>query len=469
MPGGETARYHEIVMLVRALVRFTGILRQGFDPRLAAALLGLVSVGVLFSQPAVDPGAIARKALDLLLAQNYPEFAALASPQLKANMNEQAFGKLGAQIKGWGAIDKIGEPVVEEMGPTKVVTIPVSFADKNIKARFAINVSGQVSVMYLMPGEAQWARPAYSKPDSFTERDVTFGDEWKLPGTLAVPKGAGPFPAVLLVQDFGPKDRDDSHGVLKPFHDLSDGLASRGVVVLRYEKRLRQYAERMSGKPYTADDETEDDAVTALAFLRAQSAVDPKQVYLVGHGLGGYLAPRIAAEDGKLAGVVVMAANERPLEDLMLDQLQALLNSRQYPVSGAKVQQTDLAAEMEQAKKTVARIKSLEQNDADAPAIFGLPAAYWLDLKGYDPAAEAKKLSIPILVLYGERDFQVPKVDFDLWKSGLAAGKNSTTRSYPALNHAFVAGSGPSTDKEYQTPGHVAPEVVDDIAKFIGK
>ncbi|MGA2272448.1 MAG: alpha/beta fold hydrolase [Bryobacteraceae bacterium] len=456
MPADGATRYHEIVMLARVLLRFAGIRRPGFDSCLAAALLGLFSVGVLFSQAAADPAAIARKALDLLLAQNYPEFAALASPQLKTNLNEQSFGKLGAEIKGWGAVEKIGEPVVEAMGPTKVVTIPVSFAEKNIKARFAINVSGQVSVMYLMPGEAEWTRPAYSKPDSFTERAVTFGDdEWKLPGTLAVPKGAGPFPAVLLVQDFGPKDRDDSHAVItKPFRDLSDGLASRGVVVLRYEKRIRQYAGRMSGKPYTADDETVDDAVAALAFLRGQSAVDPKQVYLVGHGLGGYLAPRIAAEDTKLAGMVVMAANQRPLEDLMLDELMTL------GITGKN---------LEQAKAAVARVKSLEQNDADAPAILGLAAAYWLDLKGYDPAAEAKKLTIPILILYGERDFQVPKVDFDLWKSGLAGRKNVTARSYPALNHAFVAGSGPSTEKEYEKPGHVAPEVVDDIAKFVGK
>jgi len=192
--------------------------------------------------------------------------------------------------------------------------------------------------------------------------------------------------------------------------------------------------------------------------------VDPKRVYLVGHGLGGYLATRIAAEDGKLAGMVVMAANQRPLEELMLDQLQTLV------VTGKDGKPTQLSGkDMEQAKAAVARIKNLEQNDADAPAIFGLPAAYWLDLKGYDPAAEARKLSIPILILYGERDFQVPKVDFDLWKSALAGRPNSTARSYPSLNHPFVAGSGPSTEKEYQNTGHVAPEVVDDIAKFMGK
>ena len=436
-------------MPINAFERFTAILRP-------AALLALLSIGVLLAQPAADPAATARKALDNLLAQNYPEFAALASPQLKSNMNEQAFGKLGAEIKSWGALGKIGEPAVEPMGPTTVVTIPIVFAEKNLKARMAVNAAGKVSVLYLIPGEADWKRPEYSKPDAFAERAVTFGeDEWKLPGTLAVPSGAGPFPAVLLVQDFGPKDRDDSHGVVtKPFRDLSDGLASRGVVVLRYEKRLRQYAARISGKPYTVDEETVEDAVLALAFLRAQPAVDPKRVYLVGHGLGGYLAPRIAAQDGKLAGMAVMAANERPLEDIMFDQLRTV---------------GIIGQELEQAKAAVARVKSLEANDADAPSIFGLSAAYWLDLKGYDAAAEAKKLSLPILVLYGERDFQVPKVDFDLWQSGLAGRKSVTARSYPALNHAFVSGTGPSTEKEYRQPGHVAAEVVDDLAKFVGK
>ena len=452
MPAGEPTRYHETDMPIHALERLTGILRPG----LAAALLGLLSIGVVFSQPAADPAALARKTLDSLLGQNYADFAALASPQLKTNMNEQAFGKLGTQIKSWGAVAKIGEPVVEQMGPTTVVTIPVSFAEKNIKARMAVNTAGQVSVLYLIPGEAPWVRPAYSKPDAFAERAVTFGEgEWKLPGTLAVPNGAGPFPAVLLVQDFGPKDRDDSHAIVtKPFRDLSDGLASRGVVVLRYEKRIRQYADRMAGKPFTPGDETVDDAVAALAFLRTQSAVDPKRVYVVGHGLGGYLAPRIAAEDGKLAGMVIMAANQRPLEDAMFDLLRAV---------GAKGQQLD------QLKAAVARVKSLESGDVDAPSLLGLPAVYWLDLKGYDPAAEAKKLAVPILIQYGERDFQVPKVDFDLWKSGLAGRANVTVRSYPTLNHTFVAGTGPSSEKEYEQPGHVAPEVLEDLAKFVGK
>jgi fermentation-respiration switch protein FrsA (DUF1100 family) len=98
---------------------------------------------------------------------------------------------------------------------------------------------------------------------------------------------------------------------------------------------------------------------------------------------------------------------------------------------------------------------------------MGEPVAYWLDLKGYDPAALAKKLALPMLILQGERDFQVGMKDFALWKAAVGASKGVTMRSYPALNHLFVAGEGKGTEAEYRKPGHVAPEVIDDIAKFV--
>jgi hypothetical protein len=431
------------------------IARRSNIKMMLSRALCFFAAGLLLAQPAADPTATAKKALDLLMAQNYPEYSGMASPSYKSTMSEQAFGKLTAEIKGWGAVEKTGEPSVEKMGPTTLVTFPVSFATRNVNFRFAINASGQVAAMYPMPGETAWQRPFYSKPDSFKERAVIFGEEpWKLPGTLAVPNGAGPFPAVVLVQGFGPKDRDDTTGALKPFHDLSDGLASRGIAVLRYDKRRWHYGSRVSGKPYTADDDTIEDALAALAFVRTQPEVDPKRIFLMGHDQGGYLAPRIANDDGKLAGLILMGANQRPLEDVMLDQIQYL------GVTGA---------DLETAKSAVARVKSLEPSDADAPPLLGLPATYWLNLKGYDPAAEAKKLTIPILILQGERDFQVGMKDFDLWKSGLAGKKDVTARSYPALNHMFVAGEGKSSETEYRKPGHVAPETIDELAKFMGK
>jgi len=72
-----------------------------------------------------------------------------------------------------------------------------------------------------------------------------------------------------------------------------------------------------------------------------------------------------------------------------------------------------------------------------------------------------------MLILQGGRDYQVTMQDFDLWKTGLAGKKNVTMHSYPKLNHLFVAGEGPATPDEYQKPGHVAVEPIEDIAAWI--
>jgi hypothetical protein len=272
---------------------------------------------------------------------------------------------------------------------------------------------------------------------------------------LTVPVGAGPFPAVVLVHGSGPNDRDETVGGTKVFKDLAEGLASRGVVVLRYEKRTRLYGSRVAAiKHFTVADETVDDAAKAAALLRTQKEVDPNKVFVLGHSLGGYVAPRIADEDGKLAGLIIMAGNVRPIEDLLLEQMQ-WMGSQQSAV--------------DQAKSVYDRVKKLEPGDEDSPAIMGAPPAYWLDLKGYNPAEKAKALGRPMLILQGERDYQVSMKDFELWKAAVGSAKGVTTKSYPALNHLFVAGEGKSMPAEYAKPGHVAVEVVDEIAAFVKK
>jgi uncharacterized protein len=98
-----------------------------------------------------------------------------------------------------------------------------------------------------------------------------------------------------------------------------------------------------------------------------------------------------------------------------------------------------------------------------------MPVTYWLDLKEYSPTEQAKKLGLPMLILQGERDYQVTMTDFGMWKSGLGSAKGVTLKSYPSLNHLFVAGTGKSTPAEYNKPGNVSGEVVDDIAAFVKK
>ena len=96
-----------------------------------------------------------------------------------------------------------------------------------------------------------------------------------------------------------------------------------------------------------------------------------------------------------------------------------------------------------------------------------VPGSYFLDLRNYHPAEVAASLRIPILVLQGERDYQVRMSDFDGWKKALAGHSNATLKSYPALNHLFISGTGPGTPAEYSQLGHVADEVLQDIADWI--
>ena len=422
------------------------------------AILFCLTAGVLSAQPAgpevTTPAATARKALDSLLGARYSELTAMFTPEMQKAFPDAEMAKLGTQIKGFGAVGKIAEPTTTPTGANSVVVIPVEFANQTINFRFIINAHGLVAGMFAIPATTPWQRPSYSTPASFHEKAVTIGDdEWKLPGTLTLPNGTGPFPAVVLVHGPGPSDRDETVGGTKVFKDLAEGLASRGIAALRYDKRTFVYAPKIKGmRDFTINEETVDDAVRAAAILKKQPEVNPQKVYLLGHSLGGYAAPRIAADEEKFAGVIVLAGNARPIEDLMVEQAEYL-----------KMPAADIAGIKAQAK----RIKALEPGDADGPALLQTPPSYWLDLKDYDPVAAAKKVAAPMLFLQGDRDFQVTAKDLALWKAGLGGRKDVTFKTYPALNHLFVAGQGPSVEAEYRKPGHVAPEVVEEIAKWI--
>ena len=119
---------------------------------------------------------------------------------------------------------------------------------------------------------------------------------------------------------------------------------------------------------------------------------------------------------------------------------------------------------LDNAAALAATVRALQPSDAaSGRMISGAPASYWLDLRDYDPSAAAMSIKAPMLIVQGERDFQVTMEEFARWRAALS----SPFRSYPALNHSFVAGAGPSSPAEYQAVGHVAEVVVRDIGSWI--
>jgi hypothetical protein len=301
-------------------------------------------------------------------------------------------------------------------------------------------------------------------PSAFTETEVTVGSApWALPGTLSMPRGEGPFPAVVLVAGSGPNDRDETIGPNRPLRDIAWGLASQGIAVLRYDKRTRVYPTAIDPDTITVREEVTDDAAAAIDLLRATRGVDPGRVFLAGHSLGGYLAPRIAAENaGSIRGAVMIEAPHTSLPDLALAQVEYLAGLEGSPAP-------DLQAKVDAFRQQVA----LADSPALSPATprsalpLGINAAYLLDLRSYDPLATAASLATPLLLVQGGRDYQVPPAELAGWRSALAGRPDVTFHEYPALDHLLLAGSGPSVPAEYTVPGHVDAAVVADIAAWV--
>ncbi|MGH9549430.1 MAG: alpha/beta hydrolase family protein, partial [Terriglobales bacterium] len=299
----------------------------------------------------------------------------------------------------------------------------------------------------------------------FTEVPVKVGSApWILDGTLSVPNGPGPFPAVVLVHGSGGHDRDETIDALKPFRDLAWGLSSNGIAVLRYEKRTLEYAKQMLPiiKQITVKEETIDDAAAAVKLLTNQPKIDAKHIYVLGHSLGGTLMPRIARQSPDAAGFIVLAGCTRPMEDLMLEQLK-------YAISLKSVHTADDAKEIAALTALIANVKDPNLT-AEVPLSKlpgGMPGAYWLSLRGYNPAIVAKDIHKPFLILQGESDFQVSMKDFKGWKDALSSRGDVTFKSYPGLSHCFANAGTPPSPADYQTARNVSPQVITDITNWI--
>lgn len=299
------------------------------------------------------------------------------------------------------------------------------------------------------------------------EREVTVEcDGFKLPGTWTMPRVATgrKVPCVVLVHGSGPNDRDETIGPNKPFRDLAWGLAERGIASLRYDKRTLVYRGQSvpQGRELDYDTEATDDAVAAVALVRTWEEVAPDSVFVLGHSLGGTLAPRIAERSEGVAGIVILAGLVRPLGDTIVEQLEYILSLQGGDSPEARSQ-------VEAIRRQVENMKKLDTYgyNASIPLPMGIPASYWRMAQQYKPAETAARLPLPILVMQGGRDYQVTMVDFGLWQINLMGHRQASFKSYPRLNHLMQEGEGRSTPAEYQQTKPVSVEVIDDIARFV--
>ena len=416
--------------------------------------------------------ALARELATKLGAGAFDEVAAqFNSGMARAMSSADLSAAWHAQVRRLGPFRGVAEVRISGSRERRVAVVLCELGQAHLELRLVLDEDGRVGQLALRPSQAPpHPSPPYADRSRVEEVEVTVGqDRWKLPGTLSRPRDAQRCPALVLVHGSGPNDRDNTVGPNKPFRDLALGLASRGVCVLRYEKRSRQHAKATAARHdlMTVEEETVEDALRAVTLLRDRPEVDPQRIFVLGHSLGGTAIPRIARRDQQLdepriAGFVILAGSTLPLEDSIERQLRyvAALDGH------TSEQERELLAHL---ATQVARVKSLTPNaQAAADELpLGIPAAYWLDLAAHPPVLEIARERRPVFVLHGERDYQVTEEDFEGWRRALGDNPHARFRRYPRLNHLFLVGAGKSSPPEYLRPGHVAVEVVDDVAAFI--
>jgi len=336
------------------------------------------------------------------------------------------------------------------------IVVTTKHAKLPIDVRVVFDEREKIAGLWFQPAKNEWRAPTYVRAGSFAESDVSVGD---LPGTLTLPKSAGPFRAVVLVHGSGPNDRDESLGANKPFRDLAQGLASRGIASLRYEKRTKHAPHSLKGA-FDQDDEVTFDARAAVSLLTTRSEIDP-HIVLVGHSQGASMAPRIARSDPRIVAIAMLAADSRPYETLLLDQWR-------YLQSVQGVEPAIAATKLEEIRLQFRAVRA-QGDDGDLLEVAGskAPRRYWRDLITHRADEIARELSIPMLIAQGARDYQVTLEDFAGFRKALDGRANVTFRVYPSLNHLFVTGEGPSTPQEYSWPGHVDLTLIEDLTRFI--
>lgn len=336
-------------------------------------------------------------------------------------------------------------------------------------------------------------RPQEPKPPfPYTSEEVTYKDgDVTLAGTLTIPPGDGPFPAVVLITGSGPQDRDETVMGHKPFLILSDYLSRHGVAVLRADDRGVGGSSGSTSDATTAD--FAQDALAGVRFLKTHPKIAPAKIGLIGHSEGGVIAPLAASQSPDVAFIVMLAGTGVPAPELLLRQAELISRAegitddairreaeamkRMFAILQSEKDPAARAAKLrEAAKASMAGASEQEVKSAGGPDAWAdqqaqrVNSPWFVFFIGYDPRPALSKVKVPVLALNGELDLQVP-VDMNLpaierilKESG---NKDVTAKRMPGLNHLFQHAKTGSPSEYAKIEETMSPEVLSLISGWI--
>ncbi|MCC6525958.1 MAG: alpha/beta fold hydrolase [Polyangiaceae bacterium] len=415
---------------------------------------------------------------------------ALPTDEAVAGLWQSIVAKLGRCQKQLGTSAK-------DEGAYHVVLVTCAFEAMPMDVRLVFDAEQKLAGIQLRPSEntdAFGPRPQTPKPPfPYAARDVAYpnpADGSTLAGTLTVPEGAGPHPAVLLVTGSGAQDRDETIFGHKPFWVLADHLGRHGVAVLRVDDRG---IGKTTGDPTHATIETHaTDVEAGLAFLKTQPDVDPKRLGLVGHSEGGIIAAVVAARSKDVAFVVSLAGTGLSGAEINPLQVEAILRAKggmsedgiRAIVAAQRAIMKLLATDASDAALDAAVNAAFAAAEQYAPGALGakgtpagraaevasLRSDWFRSFVKLDPASHWSRVTVPVLALVGDRDTQVP-ADPNLGAIAAALAKagnhDAETEKLPGLNHLFQRAQTGLVDEYATLEETFAPAALERVTSFV--
>jgi alpha-beta hydrolase superfamily lysophospholipase len=319
------------------------------------------------------------------------------------------------------------------------------------------------------------------KPYPYREQQVAFDNvaaHARLAGTLTLPPGDGPFPAVVLVAGSGPNTRDEPIFGHQIFLVLADHLTRQGIAVLRYDKRGTGQSTGDYAKATTMDFAA--DVEAAMAFLRSRKDIDPRHVGLIGHSEGGLIVPIVAARDPQTAFIVMMAGPGVDGADVWMEQLRLILKAAGVPdvqiaiASAQRREQIAIIRAERDPEKAAAQLRALAPPELPKAAVDAAIAQvntdWFREFFDYDPAPTLRQVRCPVLALDGAKDLQVSAAqNLPAIRAALVNNPDAEIEELPGLNHLFQTANTGGIAEYAQIEQTIAPSVMDTITNWILK
>lgn len=327
--------------------------------------------------------------------------------------------------------------------------------------------------------KAELSRPQTPLPPfDYVQEDVTYtNDKFIRAGTLTIPKGQGPFPAVLLLSGSGAQDRDSTLFGHRSFLVIADHLTRAGIAVLRVDDRGVGGSNGDLAQSTLSD--FAEDALAGVRFLVARDDIDGSRVGLIGHSEGGIVAPLAASRSSDVAFVVLLAGTGVPGADVMDLQMQLqlrLLGLDDDTIEAAAVENRKLhklIAAGGTAAAITEQLASLKRAQGDPTAVqptdvAGMMTPWMHSFLTHDPRPVLAELEVPVLALNGELDFQVdPDQNLEAMRVALQGNDRATLLRFPKLNHLFQTAETGALAEYGQIEETLAPMVLDLIRDWI--